>query len=345
MARLPGILGCAVLAWLALAVSAGAADVTLRFGCINAKGTVSYDNLLEPFARGLEAKSDGRITVDLKPMGGFGKPVELYPMVESGNLEIAATVQSYQIGQFPRTSVMELPLMFDSAESGSETLWKLFQEGQLGHEYDAVKVLALYVSPPFGLFASADTKVAGLRDLRGLRLRTPGITIGLALSRIGVIPIGLPVNMIGSMLNDKLIDGMAFGWDVAYTTSTIGGKLIIDQVAYLIDANLAAPALMIVMNKKVYEGMPPDLRAVVDGLSGLPLVLQSARLRDESELKAKQRAASSATHHVVKFTDAERQELKQRIAPVYDEWVAEMTRQGIDGAALLARARALAAHS
>jgi TRAP-type C4-dicarboxylate transport system substrate-binding protein len=345
MARLPGILGCAALAWLALAVSAGAADVTLRFGCINAKGTVSYDGLLEPFARALEAKSDGRIAVDLQPMGGFGKPVELFPMVESGTLELASTVQGYHPGRFPRSSVMELPLLFDTGEGGSESFWKLYQEGLFGPEYDSVKVLALYVSPPFGLFVGPDTKVAGLRDLRGLRLRTPGVTIGLALSRIGVIPIGLPVNMIGSMLNDKMIDGMAFGWDVAYTTSTLGGKMMMDQVTYLVDANLAAPTLMIVMNKKLYDGLPADLRAAIDGLSGLPLVQKSGRLRDESENKAKQRAAQSATHHVVKFTDAERQELKQRIAPVYDEWVAEMKRQGIDGAALLARARALAAHS
>jgi len=345
MARLAGILGRIALVWSALALPAGAADLTLRFGCINAKGTVSYDDLLEPFARALEAKSDGRLAVDLQPMGGFGKPVELYSMVESGKLEIAATVQSYNPGRFPRTSVMELPLLFDTAETGSEMFWKLFQEGLLGPEYDAVKVLALYVSPPFGLFAGPDTKVESLRDLRGLRLRTPGLTIGLALSRIGVIPIGLPVNMIGPMLKDKMIDGMAFGWDVAYTTSTVGGTMMIDQVAYLVDANLAAPALMIVMNKQVYEALPAELRAVVDAESGHALVLKSARLRDASENKAKQRAAQSTAHHVVKLSDAERGELQRRIAPVYDEWSAEMKRDGIDGAALLARARALAAHS
>jgi TRAP-type C4-dicarboxylate transport system substrate-binding protein len=345
MIRLSRLLGAAAVTWLALAGGAGAADVTLRFGTINAVGTPLYEELLVPFARALEEKSGQRLAVDIKPLGGYGRPAELFGMVEKGEIEIISSVQGYQAGRFPRTSVVELPLIYDSAETGTDVLWKLFEEGQLGPEYDSVKVLALYVSPPFGLFVAPTYKVGGLRDLRGLRLRTPGITIGFALSRLGVIPIGLPPNMIGPMLHDQLIDGMAYSWDVAYATRTVGDKLMIDLVDCIIDANLAGPALMVVMNRKAYEALPAELRQVIDGQSGRTLSLRSARMRDEADAKAKQRTAQSATHHIVKLDAAERRELEQRITPVYDEWVNEMKRDGIDGAALLARARALAARS
>jgi TRAP-type C4-dicarboxylate transport system substrate-binding protein len=345
MARGIGFVCGAVMAGLALASAADAADVTLRFGSINAAGTASYDEILVPFARALEEKSGQRLAVDLKPLGGFGRPVELLPMIESGQIEIAATVQGYHPGRFPRTSVMELPLIFDSGETGSNALWSLFEEHLLGPEYDSVKVLALYVVPPYGIFTVAEQKVAGLRDLRGLRIRAPSVTVGLALARLGAIPIGLPINLIGRTLNDKQIDGIAYGWDAAYSTIGFESKTLAQQVSYMVDINFAAPTLMVVMNRKAYDGLPADLRAIIDGESGRKLAILSGRVRDQAEVKAKETIGKSAAHHVVKLGAEDRHELERRIAPVFDEWVATTQRQGIDGAALLARARALGVHS
>src|ERR1700720_1872952 len=70
-----------------------AADYVLRFATINAAETASYAKVLEPFARAVEKESGGRIEVALKPIGGYGKPADLFNMVEKGDIEIAATVQ------------------------------------------------------------------------------------------------------------------------------------------------------------------------------------------------------------------------------------------------------------
>jgi TRAP-type C4-dicarboxylate transport system substrate-binding protein len=331
-------------AWL-LAPPAGAADQTLRFGTINVANTATYDQILVPFAKAIEAKSEGRLAVDIKPLGGFGRPVDMFPMVEKGDLEIAASVQGYHPGRFPRSSVMELPLMFDTAETGTRMMWKLFEEGLLNPEYDSVKVLALYLLPPYAIFTTADHKVASLRDLRGLRIRAPGVTVGLALARLGAIPIGLPLNLMGSTLNDKLIDGVAYGWDSTLSTVAFETKKLAQQVTHMIDANFAAPALMVVMNRKAYDALAPDLRKTIDALSGEALSMPSGRIRDQAELKAKQTLSASPDHKLVTLSDAEKRELSERIKPVIDEWVAGMKRQGIDGDKLLQRARALAAHS
>jgi TRAP-type C4-dicarboxylate transport system substrate-binding protein len=345
MLRFTGLLCGAALAVLALHAPAGAADVTLRFGSINAAGTSAFDEVLVPFAKALEAQSDQRLAVDLKPLGGFGKPVDLFPMIEKGEIEIAASVQGYHPGRFPRTSVMDLPMMYTTAETGTNTLWSLFDEGLLGSEYDSVKVLALYTLPPYGIFLAPDQKVERLRDLRGLRIRAPGVTGGLALARLGAIPIGLPLNLIGATLNDKLVDGIAYGWDSVMTTKGFGSKMLGEQVSYMIDANFAAPTLMVVMNRKVYDGLPADLRKVIDSESGLKFSKLSAQIRDRQEVKAKELVAKSPQHHLIKLSPDDKRELEQRITPVFDEWAAAMKRQGIDGAALLSRARALGLHS
>ena len=345
MIRWAGFLGCAALAWLALAAGASAADVTLRFGTINQAGTAAFDQVLVPFVRAVEAKSDGKLAIDLKPLGGYGKPIELLGMVESGQIDIASTVQGYHPGRFPRSSVMELPLIYDAAETGTAAFWRLYEEGLLGPEYDAFKVLALYVVPPYGIFLTPEYKVTSLRDLRGLRVRVASVTAGLAMSRLGMIPIGMPLNLIGTMLNDKLIDGVSYGWDTSISTVLFEKKALIEQLGTMVDANLSAPALCVLMNRKVYDGLAPELRAAIDSQSGLEFALASARLRDQLEARAKDTVARSADHEVVKLTDADRKEIEHRIAPAFDDWIADMQRQGIDAAALLARARALGAHS
>jgi len=113
----------ALLGLVALfATPASAAEVVLRFGSINTENTAAYDQVLLPFAKAVEEESGGRIEVALKPLGGYGKPAELFIMVEKGAIEMAATVQGYHPGRFPQSSVMELPFMFDNSISGTSAM-------------------------------------------------------------------------------------------------------------------------------------------------------------------------------------------------------------------------------
>jgi TRAP-type C4-dicarboxylate transport system substrate-binding protein len=66
----------AATAVLGLAVTfstpASSAELVLRFGSINTEGTAPYDQVLAPFAKAVEEESEGRIEVQLKPLGGYG---------------------------------------------------------------------------------------------------------------------------------------------------------------------------------------------------------------------------------------------------------------------------------
>ena len=319
---------------------ARAAEFTLRFASINPANSMTYDKVLMPFAQAVEAESGGRIEVALKPMGGYGKPVDLFNMAERGDIEIAATVQGYNAGRFPRSSVMELPLMFDSSATGTKILWKLFTDGDIAADYAAVKVLGLYVSPPFGIFTSGK-KIEQLRDLRGLRIRTPGPTMGLALSRLGAIPVGVPVDMVGDMLESHTINAITFGWDTLLTGKGSAGKMLTDQVNVLLDANFAAPTLMIVMNRAKWDALPPDLRAIVDKHSER-LIGGNAKVRDEAETAAKAKLRADPRFTCRELTADQRAEMARLIEPAVADWNASMAHQGIDGEALYEKARSLA---
>ena len=319
---------------------ARAAEFTLRFASINLAGTAAYEKILMPFAQAVERDSGGRIEVALKPMGGYGKPAELFGMVERGDIEIAATVQGYNAGRFPRSSVMELPLMFPSAVAGTQAMWKLFTDGDIAADYASVKVLGLYVLPPYGIFTNGK-KIAQLKDLRGLRVRTPSPTIGLALSRLGAIPVGVPVDMIGDMLAGGTINAITYGWDSVTTSKGAGDKKLVEQVDFLVDTNFAAPALMVTMNRAKWDALPPDLQAIIDKHSG-PLVTGNAKLRDDAEVVAKAKLRADPKYTYRDLSTDERQEMAKAIEPAVADWKASMAHQGIDGEALYTKAHALA---
>ncbi len=107
------------------------------------------------------------------------------------------------------------------------------------------------------------------------------------------------------------------------------------------DARVAAPALMIAMNKGAFGRLPPDLKQVIDANFGLEFSLMLARRSDTSETARKQTLASSAQHKIVPLDAAQRAEIARRVRPVVDEWIADVGRQGHDGRALNDRARVL----
>ena len=339
MTRQPVLALLAVLAVVASVSVAAAAEVTLRFAAINAEATRSFTDQLVPLKNAIEEKSQGRIRVDLGGLGKFGKPTELLGLLEKGDIDIVSTVQGYYPGRFVLSSVMELPLLYEDAEQGTYAFWKVYEEGLLARDYAGLKVLSLYTLPPYGIFV-ANTPIKTLRDLRGLRVRAPSLTVGLALGHLGMIPLGLPLDMIGPGLAQDLIDGVGYGWETAMTTPGPNGKLV-DQVKYLVDARFAAPTLMVIMNQKSYDRLPADLRQVVDSTTGFEFSIHSARMRDGWENAARQAMRDRGDHVYVSLTDDQRAEMRRRVAPVVDEMATNLSRQGVDGRALIERVRAL----
>jgi TRAP-type C4-dicarboxylate transport system substrate-binding protein len=314
--------------------------VKLRFGTINAKTTRTFSEQLMPLKRVIEQSLPGRVEVELGGVGDFGKPAELLPMLEKNQIDIASTVQGYHPGRFPLSSVMEMPMLFESAEQGTYALWKLYEEGLLAKDYEGFKVLSLYVLPPYGVFTS-NIDFTSLRDFRGQRVRSPSVTVGLAMARLGMIPVGIPNNAIGIALQENLVDSISYGWDSGATTAGIEGKMLTDQVKYLVDTRFAAPALMIVMKQDVYDRLPAETRKAIDANTGFEFSLRNARQRDAWENETRERLAKSSVHKVIRLTPEQRAEMVKRTAPVVDEWADTMGREGSDGRKLIERAREL----
>jgi TRAP-type transport system periplasmic protein len=277
--------------------------------------------------------------VAVKPLGGYGKPADLFNMVERGDIEIALTVQGYNPGRFPQSTVMELPLMFDSSLSGTNAMQAMLKEGRFDKDYATIKPLGMVTLAPYGIFTTG-RKMEQVKDLRGLRVRTPSPTVGLALARLGMIPIGVPANLIGDSLANGIVDALTYGWDSMRSGSNPGEKPLIDRATIMIDANFAAPAMMLAMNKAAWDALPPDLQAILAKQSA-GLIEATAKLRDAAEVTARQALKANPTYTYIALTTEQRADMERLIQPVVKDWKQTMTRAGYDGDALYDRAREL----
>ena len=318
--------------------AARAQEHTFRFASLTPEGGYVHAQHLVPFKEAVERDSDGRILVDLQPAGVFGKSQQTHQLVESGVLDMCWTVQGYTSGRFPQSSVVELPFLYETAEDGTRILMGMFEEGLFERDYGSVKILALYTHRPYGLFTT-EREVRTVEDMAGLKVRTPSAIIGDTLTAVGAVPVGLPVGEMAENLRRGVIEGSVFPFEAI---ALFGLE---DQFRSLTDLKMAAPRFIVAMNRARYEGLPEDLRAVIDEHSGTAMAMRIATGLDAEEQAVKARYAAAGEVPVIDLDPMVREALIERSAPAIEAWVASTAADGVDAEGLLARAREMAAGS
>jgi TRAP-type C4-dicarboxylate transport system substrate-binding protein len=96
------------------------------------------------------------------------------------------------------------------------------------------------------------------------------------------------------------------------------------------------------MNKAVYEGLPEDLRAIIDANSGIEFSAKAGAASEAADAGPRQKAVDLG-NNIIQLTPEQIAEWKAAAQPTIDAWLADMTAAGIDGQALLDEVRALMA--
>jgi TRAP-type C4-dicarboxylate transport system substrate-binding protein len=93
------------------------------------------------------------------------------------------------------------------------------------------------------------------------------------------------------------------------------------------------------MNRDVYEGLPEDLRAVIDANSGMMASAWAGRAHDIGDAEGRAEMAA-AGNEIAVMSEELTEEVRELGATVTQDWIEEMTGRGLDGAGLVAAARA-----
>lgn len=325
------------LALALLPLAASAQDVTLRLHQFLPAPATVPKLILKPWAEDLAEKSGGRLKIEhFDGMALGGRPPELMDQAAEGVADIIMTVVGYTPGRFPKTEVFELPFMMTDPIATSKAFMDMVETDLQDGEYKDVKVLGAWVHGPGVIHTGSG--VSKLEDMQGQKLRGPTRVIVDMLKELGATPVGMPLPAIPEALSKGAIDGTVIPWEV--TPAIKLSELVNKHTEFSGDEALYTATIVLVMNKDAYDGLPDDLRAVLDAESGMKLSSFAANVMEERD--APGRAIAEANGNEITILDAaEVARWKAAAQPVIARWVAEMDTKGIDGQALIEEAKAL----
>jgi TRAP-type C4-dicarboxylate transport system substrate-binding protein len=293
---------------------------------------------IEPWTKRVEEASGGRLKFELYPaMQLGGAPPDLFDQAKDGVVDLIWTVLGYTPGRFPKSEVFELPFMVTKGEATSVAFQK-FVEANSIDEFAGVKLLCVHTHGP-GLFHTKDP-VTKLEDLKGMKIRGGSRIINDLLAKLGAEPVGMPVPQVPEALSTGVISGTTIPWEV--TPSLKVAELVKNHTGFSGANGLYTQTFGFTMNLDRYNGLPDDLKALIDQNAGVETARAFGAAMDAGDA-AGLKIAQDAGNNIVTLDEAETQRWKDAAQATIDKWYADATAAGFDGKALHEAAQALVA--
>lgn len=313
-----------------------AQEVTLRFQHFVSPASANPTYFMQPWADAIEEQSEGRIKVELYPFMQLGGAApNQYDLIRDGAIDGGWVIPAYQPNRFPEAEAMELPFMTTkSGEEASAAAWE-FTQDYLMDDFADVHVIAAHMHGP-GIVHKRGDAIDTVEDFAGLKLRGPSRPATLLLEVLGATPIGMPVPQFPEALSKGVVDGGVITWEMSPSLKL--NELTDSHTDVAGDQALYNLYFIWAMNKDVYDGMPEDLRAIIDANSGKMASMWAGRAHDTGDVVGRDLMAADG-NEIATLSEAETARIQALGTQVTDNWIAEMDSKGFDGAALVAAAQ------
>ena len=195
------------------------AQMTIKFAVGGPETLPIYRAAKDHFKPQIEARSNGRIKVELYPSSQLGDDVKLIESIRAGTLEATGPTSAPLVGIAPEVAIFDIPFVFGSAKVADFIL-----DGKIGQKLSAIlETKGIYnfswSEMGFRYLTNSVREIKAPRDVKGLKIRTMENPIHLANWRLlGANPTPMPVSEVFTALKQKAIDGQEnpvvaiYGW-------------------------------------------------------------------------------------------------------------------------------------
>lgn len=297
-----------------------------------------HEKFLAPWARKVEAESGGRIRIDLFPsMQLGGAPAALFDQVRDGSADIVFAVPSLTPARFPKIETFELPFVPSRRALVSSKALADFAAANLQDEFRDFYTICFCCSDRAALHANRPVRT--IEDVKDLKLHVQTRFAAEAIRTFGAHPVIMPSAQLPVGISEHVVDACLDPW---HLVPPLRLNDLLRSHTEFSDFSPSARTYVLAMNKASYDRLPRDLRIVIDNNSGQPAAALAGAMWDIQ--------AAAVANMVVERGDLIVTLLPEAVAhwrkaaePVIDAWRKETREQKIDGAKLLAAARALLA--
>ncbi len=347
LALLIGALGCAgsapptQTAAPAAATAGPAAQpagqvIELRYHHHDPAQSYTHQNAHLAFAKMIEEKSGGRIKVTVYPAETLGKSATAIDMAINGIADLSWGFIGQFPGRFPVSDMLGLPKMdLQTGVQGSRAIFEAYQTSpEIQKEWEQVHLILLHTTAPHRL-AFGSKKVQTMEDMKGLRIRSLGGAPLRYLQALGANPVTVPAPESFEGIQKGTIDGATFDWN------GIGSFRLDDICKYVLEDDFYPSTFFLIMNKKRWDSLSPDLQKMFDDLAPIGVDLYGKAWQDGSDQYKK--TALGKGVQVLTLSAEESARWRKAAESVWEEQVKLADAKGANGKALLDKVRTLMA--
>ncbi|HEX4407266.1 MAG TPA: TRAP transporter substrate-binding protein [Xanthobacteraceae bacterium] len=324
-----------------------AAPVVLRFARADAPTVLKlhhfmssvssgHDKFLVPWARKIEAESGGKLRIDLFPsMQLGGPPAQLFDQVRDGTVDIAWTMPALTSGRFPKIEMFDLPFVPSHRALVSTKALEDFAATNLKEEFGEVHPLSFSCGDRAVVHTTIPVRT--IEDIKDLKLHAPTRFGADSIRLLGAQPVPMPLGQLPTAITAHIVDGCVDPW---YLVPPLRLNDVLKMHTEFSDSSLSSTSFVLVMNKDAYDRLPRDLKTVIDNNSGQAAANFVGAMWDLQAAAVADMVAQRGDTIVTLLPDAVAR-WRKATEPVIATWLKEMKDQKVDGAKLLAQARAL----
>lgn len=239
---------------------------------------------MKTFKAGVEARSGGKIKVEIYPANQLGQIPATVEGTALGTIEATAPASGFFIGLEPRFQVFDAPGLFNDMAHAQRVFADPEVRTRLATLGNSKGIEPIAILPHGPLMLLSHKPIRAVNDFKGQKIRVPGAA-PLQIEpfrKLGAAPVSMPLGEVLSAMQNRTIDGLiasatvftAFKYyDLAKGLTGLPGSFLI---------------VPIMANKAFLKSLGADLEAIV---------------RDEA-FKAQQKVASFAIEDTNRTADA-----------------------------------------
>ncbi len=299
-----------VIASVVLAATglAAAQDKTIKFATQNPKGHPIVMGM-EKFAEIVQAKSGGKIKVNLFPGGTLGSDQANVSAIQGGTLEMASMNSGIFASQVKEFAIYDFPFLFNNEKEADAIV-----DGPLGKKlHDKLQDKGLvglaYFELGFRVITNSKRPILKADDLEGLKLRVIPNPINVDwVKALGANPTPLPFPEVYAAMEQKAIDGQE------NPLTVINANKFYEVQKYAVLSNHQYNPQSVVISKKFWDGLDAGQKKIISDAA-----LEAAKFQ---RVQARGQVASALENmkkggmQVTELSPAELGKLRDKVRPV-----------------------------
>lgn len=295
---------------------AQAQERTIKFGTVGAETHPSVPGM-KKFKEIVEAKSGGRIKVNLFFNGTLGSDQAMVTAMQGGTVEMGVMNTGILASVAKELAVFDFPFLFAN-EKESDAL----VDGPVGKKLHAMLepkglVGLSYWELGYRHITNSKRAINKVEDLEGLKLRVIPNPINVAwVKALGANPTPMPFPEVYGGLEQKAIDGQE------NPVAVIASSKFYEVQKHIVLSNHQYNPQSVVMSKKFFDSLSPADRKLVDEAADEAAKTQRAAGR--AALAANLDVLKKNGMQVTEFNAAEVAKLREKMKPVIAQFTANV---------------------